>query len=154
MFSRLGQLFEEGDGTREHMLDLAIGYFLENPLVGIGFDQFRVVSVYKAYSHSTYAEILACTGIIGTIIYFSIYISIISKLIKILVIRKNDLSDQRAKLMLVAMVVMIFQGIGVIHYYDLDSTIMFGIMVAFCNQALKVKADKENIDESIITRGN
>lgn len=50
--------------------DEALDFFSDSPIVGIGFGQFILNSRLGRYSHSTYAEVIACTGIIGTIIYF------------------------------------------------------------------------------------
>lgn len=56
--------------SRISYYDEALEFFLDSPIMGIGFAQFILNSKLGRYSHSTYAEVVACTGIIGTIIYF------------------------------------------------------------------------------------
>lgn len=67
--------------TRERIafVDNAIEVFRSHPIVGIGIDGFRYVNrVQFTYSHNNFAEILADLGIIGFIIYYSKYLSILS----------------------------------------------------------------------------
>src|SRR5690554_2249836 len=68
------------DTTRSGMYQEALQFFHENPLFGVGFKHYELLSRYQTYSHSTYAEIISTTGIIGTLLYFSAYIIIIYNL--------------------------------------------------------------------------
>lgn len=62
---------------------------MEHPVQGVGLDNFRVAmpggynSSKRTYSHSNMIELLASTGFIGFAIYYSIYVSIFMKLIKL-----------------------------------------------------------------------
>ncbi len=57
----------------------AFEYWLNNPLFGIGLDQFRVLN-QSSYSHNNYVELLATTGLIGFITYyFSIFKLLLTK---------------------------------------------------------------------------
>jgi len=57
----------------------ALEIFSKNPLLGIGSDNFKVFE--GEYSHNNYAEILANTGIIGLILFYSMYITMIKKML-------------------------------------------------------------------------
>lgn len=71
-FERLLRLFSGGGtNSRWGMYVEAAELFKKSMLFGIGFDQFRVLSSFHSYSHSTYAEVLACGGILGCLIYFT-----------------------------------------------------------------------------------
>ena len=50
---------EGSSAKRELYYQLAYESFLQNPLFGIGYQQFRFINKYGAISHSTYAEALA-----------------------------------------------------------------------------------------------
>ena len=59
----------------------AFEYWLNNPIFGIGLDQFRVLN-QSSYSHNNYVELLATTGLIGFITYyFSIFKLLFTKYI-------------------------------------------------------------------------
>lgn len=84
--TRLALLETGEDGSalaRIIMYKEAIIFFEESPIWGLGLDQFKYHSITGAYSHSEYAEIIACTGIFGTIFYYSIYLIISIKLWRI-----------------------------------------------------------------------
>jgi O-antigen ligase len=60
--------------ARMHMAQAGIQIFLDNPVFGIGYDQYRFHSwKYGAamgmYSHSTFIEIMSCTGLVGLTIF-------------------------------------------------------------------------------------
>jgi O-antigen ligase len=86
---RIGFIFQSllGHGVEhsaDERLELALGAintFKENPLFGTGMD---TVSYYMGlYAHNNYAELLADSGLIGTIIFYTIYISSIYKVFQI-----------------------------------------------------------------------
>jgi len=144
LFERLDTLFSEGDEVRSTLVADGFRFFAENPIFGIGYDQYRELSSFGTYSHSTYAEAFACTGLVGAIIYFSVYVIILGKLIKIIVLNKEAGTTQNAVMFLALMGIIIFLAVGVIHFYNFDSIIMFGIIVAFCNITLKARKEQEN----------
>lgn len=69
-FQRLMIASESGSTKlRTGMYDEAIKMFKTSPLCGYGYNQFIVLSSSGKYSHSTYAELISCGGIIGTITF-------------------------------------------------------------------------------------
>lgn len=64
------KLTGQGISGRADLYDRAIELFWKSPVIGVGFDQYRIVSGADKISHSVYAEVLSCTGIIGTLIFF------------------------------------------------------------------------------------
>lgn len=62
--------FSNSTLSRMHFYNEAIDFFADSPIVGIGFGQFVLNSSLGKYSHSIYAEVISCTGILGMIIYF------------------------------------------------------------------------------------
>lgn len=146
LFSRLDVLLQGGDQTRKMMYMEAFDFFKQSPIVGVGYKQFEVISVFRTYSHSTYAETLACTGLVGTILYFSPFVLLLRKFIKDIREKKGDyIRVQQSSLWLGMLGVITFLGIGIIHYYELDVTIVLGIMLAYCNK----RAGKGAIHEGL-----
>ena len=144
LLERLINLQEVGNPIREAMYVEAIDFFLANPVLGIGFNQFRLLSAFQLYSHSTYGEVLSCTGIVGALTYFSVYFVIIYKLVRILRLKIDKVTTQKAKLFGILMIALIFNGVAMIHFYSIQSMVMFGIIIAFCNQCLNDWKDKKN----------
>jgi len=60
-----------------------IGFFMENPLAGIGLGNFASYSQLGTYSHSDYMEVLATTGLVGTVLYFPIYAILWSRMLRL-----------------------------------------------------------------------
>lgn len=133
IFSRLLKLFEAGDETREGMYSEAFKFFQDSPIVGIGFNNYRNLSFFNKYSHSTYAEALACTGIIGVILYFVPYLILLYHYIKLSFLYNVGYSlMKQSRVMLGIFVLLLFLGVGVIHFYEMTSSIAFGMLIAFC----------------------
>lgn len=134
LFSRLDVLFTSGSDIRTGMYDVAFDLFKQSPIVGIGFNNYRVLSGYGTYSHSTYAEALACTGLIGVILYFSSYLVLIKKYWELFFNKNlNPILIRQSRAMLGLFFLLLFLGIGVIHFYEMASNVAFGMVIAFSN---------------------
>lgn len=59
----------DSDQARIQLIKEGFGTFLSHPFFGVGFNNARFYSVYNTYTHCLYTEALACTGIIGTLIF-------------------------------------------------------------------------------------
>jgi len=132
LWKRLVSLIKNGEDERVDMYKDAWRYFKENPLFGIGFNQYRVLSKYQTYSHTTYGEVLACTGLTGVVLYFSSYIMILIKYIK--QIFNSSLSfvvSHQHKILLSLFGALLFLGVGVIHFYGTSSFLALGLLICF-----------------------
>lgn len=69
---------------RQQYIKIGLEQFFETPFFGIGIDNARLLLLqhfgYTTYLHNNYLELLASGGIVGTSIFYSIYIHIIYKL--------------------------------------------------------------------------
>ena len=69
-FARMQTMASSGSTSmRSGMYREAWEMFKSNPVFGVGYSQFRVLSQYGTYAHATYAELPADTGIFGTILF-------------------------------------------------------------------------------------
>ena len=59
----------ESDQARIEMIKEGLLIFVSHPIFGVGFNNARYYISYATYTHCFYAEMLACTGIIGTILF-------------------------------------------------------------------------------------
>lgn len=134
MISRTLVLFQSGIADdRASMYQSAFILFEQNPVFGIGYQQFAKISGFNMYSHSTYAEALSCTGLIGFLLYFIPYGVVIHNLIKKLIKLHKTHEEQYVYMWIVMFVSLLFLGTGMIHYYEINVNILFGMMIAFLN---------------------
>lgn len=133
LFSRLtkGGYTIGSDIARSGMYREALNFFYDNPLLGIGFNHYRILGIYRTYSHSTYAEIISTTGLVGTVIYFSAYVVIIYNLFRIHIGARRTTTSEKSLQFLILMAVILALGMGVIHFYEIIDNLMFGIMISF-----------------------
>ena len=58
------------DDNRMYLIKDAIKVFLEHPIIGVGWNNYKFYSIYSMYSHCSYVEVFACTGIVGSILIY------------------------------------------------------------------------------------
>lgn len=131
---RFEVLFSEGNPVRENMYIVAWQIFKEHPFFGVGLGNYKYYM--EAYSHATYAEIIACTGIFGTILYAGIWVPLGLSLMKLLKrLRMNNIFNNTwgydISMLSVLFVIMIFYGTCIIHFYQVNSYFILGIMLGW-----------------------
>ena len=117
-FLRMMKLFsdDESNFKRITMYTDGITLWKDHPILGIGFNQYRVFSQFGTYSHSTYIEVLSCTGIIGLFILFVPLIRYFFGIIRNLRTR-NAGKLYVVRMTFAAMIVELFLGVGSIWLY-------------------------------------
>jgi O-antigen ligase len=130
---RLEALFAEGNATRENLYIWAWETFKANPFFGVGLGNYSYYFGY--YSHATYSEIIACTGLFGTILYVGIWVPLGLSLTRLLKrLRQNKYFSTWGydiKMLSVLFAIMIFYGFTIIHFYQVDSYFILGIMLGW-----------------------
>jgi len=127
--SRLEELLISGDQIRTSMYKEAQERFYQNPIFGIGLGNFEIITVFQTYSHSTYAEILASTGILGALQYFLVYVLIGVKIIKKIKLKKIVSFSDVPFHLLILFILLLFLGFGVIHYDNFLTMYIFGYIL-------------------------
>lgn len=143
MYKRLIAAMNWESSIRANMYREAIALFLKHPFFGIGFGQYAVVSSFHTYSHSTYAELLSCTGLIGTSVYLIPFIVAICSSIKT-IWRKNT-GMNYSVVALVGLIGLLILGIGIILPYECEPIII--VMILFSIIDRKSMAMKEISNE-------
>ena len=100
---------------RADFMKAAFEQFLENPILGIGMDNAKYVIAkkchVKVYSHNNFTEILCNGGIVGFLIYYSMYIHLLFNFWKN---RKNNIN----KLCLILTVIFLVLDWASVGYYS------------------------------------
>lgn len=68
---------------RSNMINMGLIWFVEKPFFGYGLNNFRSMSYYGTYSHCNYIELMVNLGIVGLILFYSIYIYLLKKATRI-----------------------------------------------------------------------
>lgn len=134
LFDRFINLLEVGEQTRKNMYNVAWQLFKENVWFGVGFDQYKVVSGFGAYSHTTYGEALATFGLIGSILYFIPYLMLLLKFIKMSLFKVQDLDKKsNSRLLLGIYITFLLLGMGIVHYYNPTTYLVFASLISYYN---------------------
>lgn len=124
-FKRIMLLFEEGGvDTREGLYRDAFEYFKTSPLIGIGFDQYRFWSPHGYYSHSSYAEILSCGGLVGVLLFFIPLLKCLISCVKLSFSRGRPDAMYRIRMVTLMLVCELFLGIGQIFIYEIPHLLL------------------------------
>ena len=112
-------------------------HFVSNPIFGIGFNQFRVYNSRGLYSHSTYTEILANTGIVGTILFFAPHVWCLKWLIFLSRNSKSYNQLRDSLLLLVYMISSLILAFGMSQLNNERVLMMYSLMFAYimCERA-------------------
>lgn len=112
---RFNDLIERGSGSlvlgveedvRSDMYRAGWQMFVENPVAGVGFAHFQVHYWAGAYSHSDYIEPLACTGLVGFILYHSFSVLLVRRILRL----RKRVRDQEEKYKLNAILITLVTG--------------------------------------------
>ena len=93
----------------------ALEIFIQSPIFGGGYDQFRYHSGVGGYAHSTYAEAIADFGLIGCIIYFTPIAITTNRILSNAFILKRD---YHSWLLLAYCISELFIGVGQIFFME------------------------------------
>ncbi len=103
--------------------------FISNPIVGLGIEGYLIK--HGSYTHSAYMEVLACTGILGTILYFTSYVRTFLKLWKKTWNKTVEFFELRNnRLVFCFFIVFLYIGLGIGHLYDNLSMLELGMFIA------------------------
>lgn len=114
---------------REKLINMAIDIWKDNPIIGIGLNNFSLHSGVAAnyYSHNNYTEILSGLGIIGILLYY-FPIARFLHIIK----RKWKSPISSISLMLKSLVlVLLFLDVGNVSYSSFNIQIVY-ILLSLC----------------------
>lgn len=141
--------FISGDGNvdnstrlRQMMIAKGLQQFCETPILGIGIGNAGMLDIGGfSYLHNNYVELLACGGIVGFGIYYSMYIYIIVQLFRY---KKYD--EKNTKLILSLVILVLIMDYGAVDYYD--KTTYFYLMIFFIQISILKRRAHFEIDDN------
>lgn len=103
--------------ARNFFISKAIILFKENPILGYGGNNFitymrEIEHKNQAYSHNNFWELLSTLGIIGFVIYYGFWLSVIYKNIKIY----KKTKDRLTLIILINLILLVFLDYWVVSY--------------------------------------
>jgi O-antigen ligase len=113
------------DNLRAELIRYGLDLFYENPLLGYGLNNYSLFHWSGTYSHNNYIEILVSLGIMGFLIYYSIFINSTIALLK----KRKNLKSIHALLVFSIISSLIF-GYGMVQFYSKGIWILMGVMLA------------------------
>ena len=81
LMERMDKLDVDGEDRWSIILD-SFRVWEEHPIFGVGLDNNRYFTHTKLYAHNTYAELFACTGLVGASLFLFLFWRMISFLVK------------------------------------------------------------------------
>lgn len=107
----------------------ALKVFGKNFFFGVGWNNYRFVSAFRLYSHCTYVEVLACTGLVGA----TFMIIFVSKLIKsfIAFLRLDSVEREIKTLMVIFAIMFGILNFVQIMFYNTTLLMMFHMLLVY-----------------------
>lgn len=132
-----GGFVEKSAMIRMSLVELGIELFKEHPILGIGMDNPRLYTYAVVretyYLHNNYVEILAGGGLVGIIIYYSVYIKLLISYIK-----HRNFDDLQYCICFVLLLLTLILDYGMVSYYS-KSTFILLLLFVKLNEKIKYK---------------
>ncbi len=131
MFGRGVERTAKSDESRIVLYQNALNDFIHHPLFGLGFNNYDYY--HGNYTHSTYVEPLACSGLFG-LLYLIPYVHILANQIKLSFSKEEVYSKTNRifqKQMLAFYIAFLFVGIGIPYMYKDIACIILAMYVSW-----------------------
>lgn len=122
---------------RVQLIDAGIRLWKSKPLFGYGIQSFSTISGMGMYAHNNYIELLVGVGVIGLVIYYSIYIYIVVKLGK-----KVFQGENLAIPFYILIILIMINEIGFVSYGEE----LFQIIIAMGVACIRVFSERQHIN--------
>lgn len=137
----------EGSQIRPDLIKVGINEFINHPLFGIGYNNARYAARsylgVELYLHNNYIEILANGGLVGFLLFYSVYASIIVKLRK-----KRDSNSSIVTIASILMLLLCIEGLFGVTYLSKYCYCILILLIAVANCNIKDLEDR-SVSESL-----
>jgi len=126
--------FASGDDTgdksafsRRYLLVTAWELFKQNPLLGIGLNNFKANNILGLYAHNNYVELLCDLGIVGTAAFYWIYIYLFTQMFR----TPGFWNDRLGQFLFSLLVLNLLLDFGTISYYRVYHNMFICLATAY-----------------------
>ncbi|MCM3630988.1 O-antigen ligase family protein [Paenibacillus glycanilyticus] len=136
-FVRLSRIFDMLQGKnvndsslteRSSMMSDALNLWKARPITGWGTDQFRYLTDYQTYSHNNYLELLSDNGLLGLMLYYSIFIILLVTACKQL-LSGNEKESHIGFFSISTLLIFLLWDLAHVSYYSKFHWIMLSIIM-------------------------
>ena len=132
-----GESGASSEETRQQFIKLGMLYFKERPFTGYGLDTFRILpGSYGTYSHNNYVELLYGVGIVGTCVYYFMYLDLLIRFIHRRFTNANTLNIIAISFIMISLMI----DYAMVTYYERAS---LSILVIIATINMKFKASNQ-----------
>ena len=137
--------------TRASLNELGMKLFSENPILGIGMDCSRIpaknLTGRDYYLHNNFIELLADGGVIGFILFYSIYALLFYRMIKL-----RKYRDAEYDISLILMLIHVVLGYAYVSYYNRET--YFYLLIYFMETEILKRKNLQNDNEYQVRNGS
>ncbi len=138
--------FLEGSGkvdssisTRADLLQEGLQFWLQRPFTGWGLAMFQEHSSEALYSHNNYVELLANQGLIGTVFYAMIYVSLLVSLARSWLRSKDRLLKADIFWATAVLVMLVTWDFAAVSYYEKTTWIILSLAIGIAARARRTE---------------
>ena len=137
MFSLLmGETGDKSAESRAGFIELGFKHFKNRPWIGHGINCFQTLRYsFGTYSHNNYIELLFSVGILGTVAYYSMYLLVLIRSMKMYLKNRTD----NFVLCIGIILSLFFIDIALVSYYERTNL----ILVIMCLGLLKGNTEND-----------
>jgi len=129
------QVVGSGLETRYQFIQAALEVWQDHPFLGVGTNQFRFHAMgynpdlYTTYAHSDYAEILADFGVVGFILYYTVFVFLVVRVLRLRARKRNTREIWRIEVIAAFLTAYFVMELGYVWYYDKASWIVLALLL-------------------------
>ncbi len=121
------------DESRLKLYAVAWKYFLDNPLLGVGLNQFQFYSGGKI-THTDILDILVQLGVFAGIVYISIYTKLYIRIMKLKIFFSNPKDVSIFRLCLLCLVSEILFGLGNPNWFTQLQMVVLSLLIVYATK--------------------
>lgn len=132
----LGSVTDKSTNTRLLLIEIGIQWFKQRPIWGYGLLNFKALNIAirssDYYAHNNYIELLVDCGLVGTVIYYSLYLKCVWECFK----TKNRL-DITSIFLFGILISMLVGEIGLVSFFSAPYQLLLLTIVVYTHQHIK-----------------
>lgn len=132
LLTRLGQVGGgAGDGSaveRRHLISEGLSIILSHPLIGVGLSNFIFYSRSGLMSHNNYIEVMANSGILAGIFYYSVFLVLWLRLRRLGKLPLGPRDSELVKTSMAILIIRLLCDLVGVFYYQKENWLLFSII--------------------------